>query len=124
MSRLLSANSIVYDQTDILDGSDRIAGVTVSDLSLVCFRNNMPQSWVLVDGTNISASNISSGSIYFNEIYGCPGFYSVRFLPNATGFWRLVLTYVDVPQSTVLEYDITANFTENPSSGLIASFIG
>jgi hypothetical protein len=127
MGRLLSAGSLVRDQIDLYlpSGSiNRIQGYALSGLSLALFFNNSPVAWPLADGTLVPDSSVSAGTVYFNEIQGSPGFYSVRFFPDAVGFWRIVLTAAPLQTERVLSYDVApAGSFKSGQGGLIASFV-
>jgi hypothetical protein len=94
-------------------------------LTLSIFANNTALSWPLADGSLIVDANISSGTIYFNEINGSNGFYSVRFFPDRTGFWRIIITNAGLNTERILEFDIIpANSLKSTvSGGLTASFV-
>ena len=77
-------------------------------------------SWPLLNGTSVQDSSISSGNVYFHEIVGSPGFYSVRLYPNAIGSWRLILNDATLLQEDYLEFDVFPATANAP--GLIASF--
>jgi hypothetical protein len=81
--------------------------------------NNQILSWPLLDGTAVADSSISAGNVYFNEIIGAPGFYSLRFFPDRVGYWRI--SVVASSFESLLEFDV--NPASAQSSGLIASFI-
>jgi hypothetical protein len=122
--RLVQNNEEIDDQVDFLAGDvfTRIVGITVPQLSLKVFFNNQLQSWPLINGQGITDAQVVSGSVYFNEIAGAPGYYSVRWRPSGVGFWRLVLNYAAGQQTVALGYDVKS---EAPliDSSLSASFI-
>lgn len=122
--RLVPINRVVIDQADIFAPDDftRITGLTVADLTGILFYNNLAQPWPLVDGTTVTDAQVAVGKVYFNEIIGQPGFYSVRFRPNAVGFWRLSLSYDAGSRALAFGFDVVA---EQPpvASGLKASFV-
>ncbi len=126
MGRLLSAGSLVRDQIDLYlpAGSvNRVVSYSVSGLTLSLFFNNSLVAWPLADGALVPDSSVSAGTVYFNEIQGSPGFYAVRFFPNAVGFWRAVLTAAALQTDRVLEYDVVPAGSFSPSQGgLVASF--
>lgn len=127
MSRLVSAGAIIYDQPDIyspVGTINRPTGLVVANFAFTQLVNGASLPWPLADGSAVPDSSISSGSAYFNEIPGTPGFYSVRFLPDRVGFWKLILTNAGLGIDVVLEYDVLASGALKPgaSSGLIASF--
>lgn len=122
--RSVVGGCLLKDQVDILSpggGVVRQTGVTVTGISASLFINNGLASYPLVDGTNITDSNVTPGSIFFNEISGSPGYYSVRFLPTIPGYWRL--SFAVLNQLIIKEYDVLHNNSQT-SSGLIASFTG
>lgn len=106
MGRLVQAGNLVFAQVDIrtAPSAARTRGVVAGNLISTVFSNNGPLSWPIQDGLSVQDSQINSGSIYFNEIVGCPGFYSVRFFPDRTGFWRVVLTMGS--SEFVLDFDV------------------
>ena len=94
MSRLVSAGAIVHAQADFFQpkGSiNRPAGIVAASLSMSAFASSSVLSWPLADGASVPDSGISAGTVYFNEVSGAPGFYSVRFFTDRVGFWRVVL---------------------------------
>lgn len=126
MGRSLPTTSIVRDQVDVFNpptSFTRVTGISSSGLSVKTFINNSLISWPIVDGSSVSDSSVSSGKIYFNEIPGSPGFYSIRFYPDRVGFWRLVfipsLTSVEI----VREFDISPSSFGNSTGGLNATFV-
>lgn len=127
MGRQVSAGSIVYGQPDIyvpIGSNVRPAGVQASSLSVAVFVNNARSSWSLLDGTLVQDASIAAGNIYFNEVMGSSGYYSVRFFPDRTGFWRVILRNPSLQLEWVLEYDVLPSGLFNPSGGgLIASFV-
>jgi len=95
-------------------------------VALVIFANNAVVAWPIADGTNIPDSSVASGTVYFNEIPGSPGYYSVRFFPDRVGFWRLDFRVTALGQEIIKEYDIVASSVFTPGvtgNGLNASFI-
>ncbi len=127
MERSIPSGSLIYDQLGFFNpiGSfNRISGLTNSDVSLVLFFNNTVLSWDLLNGTSVQDSSISSGSVYFNEITGNLGYYSVRFFPNRTGNWKLsfkinspivyesILSYDIIPQNNVVSSGLNASFSK------------
>ena len=95
MSRTVFGNRTVLDQADFLlpDDFTRVTGLTTASITSTLFFDNVAQPWTLLSGVGVTDVQVVSGKVYFNEITGQPGFYSVRFRPNAVGFWRLVLAY-------------------------------
>lgn len=110
MGRQVSSNQAVRSQADFfgVDHFTRVTGLTTSQVSSVLFFNNALQPWVLTDGTIVTDTQLSSGKVYWNEIPGSPGFYSVRFVPDAVGFWRLVVTYPSGTQVVANDFDVVA----------------
>lgn len=126
MSRLVSAAVLVYDQIDIFSsGITRVTGILASAMTTAVFASNVALSWTVADGTSVLDSAISAGVIYFNEVAGSPGYYSVRFYPDRIGFWRVVLINSGLTKEVILEYDVVASgtLTPTPSNGLNASFL-
>ncbi len=125
MGRLLSAGHLVRDQIDIYipAGSvNRRAGENFTQLVLVSFVDNNLIAWPLADGTNVPDSSISAGVVYFNQIPGAPGFYSIRFFPDRVGFWRLIFQEQALGEEVILSYDIVPPQGSTPNS-LNASFL-
>ena len=122
--RVVQANQVVLDQVDFFqpDGFTRAQGLTPSALVSQVFYNNVNQPWPLISGVGVTDAQVVSGRIYFNEVPGNPGFYNVRFRPNALGYWRNLLTYTAGQQISAQDFDVVmgAPATE---SGLHASFI-
>ena len=129
MGRLVSAGCLVRDQIDLFTpptSINRVVGEVPSQLVLTVFANNGVLAWPLVDGTNTPDSSISAGSVHFNEIVGAPGYYSLRFFPDRTGFWRLVVREQALGEEIIKEFDVVpAGFFNSGSSpnGLNATFI-
>ncbi len=121
MGRSIATQILVRAQADFYSTPGvRATGILAGSLNLSLFFNNALTSWALRDGTTIQDSSISAGSIYFNEIAGSPGFYSVRFYPDKIGFWRIVLNDVALTQESIIEIDVVSATATSP--GLIASF--
>ena len=126
MSRLIAAGTVVYDQPDFFNPPGvRAVGVVPANLSLTLFLNNGLLSWPLIDGSAVADSSVSSGSIYFNEISGSNGYYSIRFFPHQIGFWRLIIKHSAFNQEVIKKYDIIASGSLSPTgtSGLNAAFV-
>lgn len=123
-SRVVLHNRVVYAQVDFLqvDGFTRVTGLTASTLVLNTFFDNTPQPWLLVNGIPVTDAQVASGNIYFNEVPGSPGYYNVRWRPNATGYWRMILTYVPGQQIEALDFDIFQGGSQG-DTGLNSSFI-
>jgi hypothetical protein len=123
MGRIISAGSLARAQADFFfptGSSNRITNILYSSIQSKLFFNNSILPWQLVDGTSVLDSSISAGKIYFNEISGNLGYYSVRFFPDKIGFWRLILKNISSDPEVVLEFDTTS--PQAPSGGLNASF--
>jgi hypothetical protein len=124
MGRSVSAGGLVRDQADFFlpGGNVRAGGIALPQVSMTAFSDNGLLSWPLADGSTVPDSSISAGTVYFSEISGAPGFYSVRFFPDRVGYWRIVLR-VDAFQSEVVrEYDVNPASAASPN-GLNASFL-
>lgn len=124
MGRNVSSGSVVRAQADLVlpAGSvNRVVGLQYSSLSVKVFFNNALLPWPLADGTLTQDSSISAGTVYFNEVQGAPGFYALRFFPDRTGYWRLVLRSDSLGAENVLEFDVSAPAAA--AGGLNASFV-
>lgn len=107
-SRIVPAGTVVFDQIDIyMPGQNyvRVQGLDVSSLLLKTFFNNVDIQWTLQQGVGVTDQNVLPNYVYFNEIVGSPGYYSIRFFPTSTGFWRLIFQIPSYSQEYVLEYD-------------------
>jgi len=122
--RIVQANQAVLDQVDFFqsDGFTRVTGLTASILISQIFFNNLLQPWPVISGLGVTDAQVVSGKIYFNEIPGSPGFYAVRFRPNAVGFWRNLLTYTAGTQISAQDFDVVSG-QPGGDGGLSASFI-
>ena len=122
--RVVQANQVVLDQVDFFqpDGFTRVTGLIPASLISQLFFNNTQQPWPLVSGLGVTDQQVSSGFIYFNELVGQPGFYSVRFRPNSLGYWRNLLTYSAGMQIAAQDFDVVQS-APAMESGLHASFI-
>ena len=121
--RLVRINQTLIDQADFFqgDGFTRLQGLTVADVTTQLFYNNVPQPWTLANGAPVSDGQVKSSNIYFHEIAGAPGYYSLRFRPNAAGYWRLMVVYAAGQQMLAQDYDVTAEPVQM-QGGLTASF--
>ena len=121
--RLVRTNQTVIDQADYFqaDGFSRVLGLGVADLTSEIFYNNTLQPWPLSDGTGVTDNQVAAGRVYFSEIASAPGYYSLRFRPNNSGYWRLILTYPTGQQILAQDYDVNAE-TSSSSGGIKASF--
>ncbi len=121
--RLVPHNQAIFDLVDLYESDEitRIFGVASTQISAQVFFNNVPQPWTMVEGAGVSDAQILAGYIYWVEAQPGSGVYSIRWRPNAIGFWRLCFTYTPVPQILTLDYDVAVF---NPSDrGLKVSFI-
>lgn len=120
--RIVRVNQTVIDQADFfqVNGFSRVLGLTFTDLTSQIFYDNVPQPWILTNGATTSDSQVKAAFVYFHEIPGASGNYSVRFRPNASGYWRLILTYTAGQQIVAQDYDVMAEPSQ--ASGLTASF--
>lgn len=126
MGRTVSAGVLVRDQLDIYNPPSsftRSTGVVPSGISVTAFVNNAAVAWPLADGTAVADSSVSAGTVYFNEIPGSAGFYSLKFFPDRVGFWRFVIRIAATSTEVVKEYDVVPSQQVNASSGLNASFL-
>jgi hypothetical protein len=121
--RQVYANQLVLEQADFFqsDGFTRVTGLTASQVQQTLTFNNVAQPWPLVDGGSIPDAQTVSGRIYYSEIPGLPGVYSVRFRPNAVGYWRMTITYVPGQQIVAQDYDVLAQLPAT-DQGLKPSF--
>lgn len=122
--RLVQVNQLVLDQADFFmtDGFTRVQGIVFSDVLGEVYFNNQQQPWDVVSGLNITDARAVSGKIFFNEVPGSPGIYSVKFRPNAVGYWRLLITYPHGTQTLAQDYDVTPNTPTIPP-GVSSSFV-
>jgi hypothetical protein len=120
MGRLIPAGTLAFEQLDFFVPAgtvNRMSGIPASGLQMWLFVNNQILSWPLVDGTATPDSSIVSGSVYFNEIAACPGFYSVRFFPDRVGFFRFVFLSQPYSVELIKEFDVLPPGVLRPSSG-------
>jgi hypothetical protein len=122
--RIVQANQTVIDQVDFFqsDGFTRVTGLTVGQLVSHLFLNNVLQPWLFVSGLGVTDAQVNAGNVYFNEIPGSPGYYSVRFRPTTVGFWRNLLDYSAGQQIAAQDFDVVISMPG--PEGLTASFIG
>lgn len=122
--RQVYANQLVLDQAQFfqIDGYTLVTGLTPSVLTCVVTFNNLVQPWPLVAGATTPDAQTVSGKVYFNEISGNPGVYSVRIRPNAIGYWRVTLNYPTGQQILAQDYDVLAT-PPVVDQGLKPSFI-
>jgi hypothetical protein len=121
--RLVQVNQVVLDQADYFqaDGFTRVTGLTFASVIEQLFFNNALQPWPLTNGLGVPDIQITSGKVYFNEVPGSPGIYSVRFRPNAVGYWRLLVTYAPGTQIMAQDYDVTPQ-APSAAPGVKSSF--
>lgn len=121
--RLVQINQTIIDQADFFepDGFTRVIGLTVASLTHQIFFNNVLLSWPLVGGSSISDAAVVSGNVYWNEVPGSPGFYNVRFRPNAIGYWRNIVSYPAGTQIMGQDFDVVSQVPA-AETGLRASF--
>jgi len=123
--RLVFNNLVVYDQADFfgLDGYSRVSDLTTSQLVLQVYYDNIPQTWLLVSGTDVTEGQVASGNVYLDNLSG--GSYGVRWRPNAIGYWRILLIYPDGSQILAQDYDVESGTgVVPPGGGLKVSFVG
>lgn len=121
--RLVQINQVVFDQADFFepDGFTRKTGLGLTDLTHEVFFENDLMPWPLVDGSAVSDAQVTSGKVYWHEVPGSPGFYNVRWRPNAIHYWRLLITYTAGTQIMAQDYDVVAQVPA-AETGLRASF--
>jgi len=120
MGRLISAGALAYEQLDFFfpAGSvSRATGIVPSDLVLTAFVNNVLLAWPLEDGAAVADSSISAGKVYFNEIAGSPGYYSVRFFPDRIGYFRFSFLHPAYGIELERSFDVLPPGVLRPSSG-------
>jgi hypothetical protein len=122
--RLVRNNETVLDQADFFGsgGYTRVTGLTTTTVGCVLFFNNVAMPWTLVTGAGVSDGQVAAGKVYWVEIPGSPGYYNVRFRPNAVGYWRLLLSYPEGTQTVAHDFDVMSIPT-NSDQGLVTSFI-
>lgn len=122
--RTVEINRLVVDQADFFqsDGFTRQAGLTTADVTMQLFFNNSEQPWTFLDGSSILDNQVSSGSVYWSEIPGSGGVYSVRFRPNALGFWRLIISYTAGKQIVAQDYDVVVK-ADSCQPGIRSTFV-
>jgi hypothetical protein len=122
--RVVQANQVVLDQVDFFlsDGFSRVSSLAPANLEAQVFFNNRPLGWTIVSGSTIADAQVNAGFLYFSEIPGLLGFYSVRFRPDALGYWRIVLTYPSGLQTSAQDFDVVQS-APAMESGLKASFV-
>jgi hypothetical protein len=121
--RVVYNNQTILDQADFFmsDGFTRVTSLSIVQVSASLFYLNQPQPWVLTSGLGVTNAQIAAGKVYWNEIPGAPGYYNVRFIPNAIGYWRLLITYPAGTQIAAQDYDVI-DTPPGTETGLKASF--
>lgn len=121
----MQSAQVVYDQADffMVDGFTRQTGLTPNDVTAQIYFNNTQLPWVLESGVGTLDAQVTAGKIYWQEIPG-PGPYSVRWRPNAVGYWRLVISYPLGAQMVAQDYDVLPGTGAAVGGGMKASFIG
>lgn len=124
MNRSVPTSTLIFDQVALyaVDGVTRVTSAAFSGFTLKVFLNGAVQSWTIAAGAGVQNAQISAGTVYFQEISGAPGFYSVRMFLPAPGFWTFSLRYNPVVQESVLSYDARSSSSDCGSSGITASF--
>jgi len=119
--RLVSPNQVVYDQADYFqhDGYTRVTGLTSTNLTVQVYLNNVLQGWILTDGALVPDAQVVAGRVYISPISGGP--YSIRWRPNAVGFWRILLIYPTGSQILAQDYDVTNSIGSTSSTDVGAS---
>ncbi len=122
--RNVPSGQVILDQADFFlgDGFTRVAGISVGQITSKLFLGNVVQAWSLASGLGLTDAQLVAGKVYFNEVPGSPGYYSVRFRPNSVGFWRLSLTWSAGTQTVILDFDVASSVTL-VDTGLNASFM-
>lgn len=125
--RSVAPSQVIFDLADIFgsDGFTRVTGLNASSFALQVYRDNTLQGWTLVSGVGVADTAVVAGKVYISPITNGP--YSLRWRPNAVGFWRILLTYSAGFQILAQDYDVafadrsTATATSGP--GLHTSFM-
>jgi hypothetical protein len=123
--RLVFNNLVVYDQAEFfqLDGFTRVTGLIPSQLLLEVYHDNTVLPWPLLPGVGVPDLQVTSGQVYFDVL--STGSYGIRWRPNATGYWRLMLSYPAGYQILAQDYDVNAGTgVSAPGGGLKVSFVG
>ncbi len=125
MGRSLPTAAVIRDQIDIFNPPSsftRATGIIPSNISMKLFVNNSLVAWGIVDGSSTPDSSISSGRVYFNQIPGAVGHYSIRFYPDRVGFWRLIFIPALTSVEIIKEFDVSPSALIGSSNGLNATF--
>ncbi len=124
-SRLTQVNQVAYDLVDIFQSDlfTRITGLTAADVTLTLMFNNGVLAWPLADGASISDSQVSSGTVYWDQLTN--GSYGLRFVPNAVGHWNLWISYSSTTPSQIVGISIDVVSTPTtPDTGMMVNFCG
>lgn len=119
MARTIVAGQCAFGQSDFFESGHRKQGLTWNDIRVNAFFNGAMIAWPLADGSFVSDASVGSGAVYFNEVFGAPGFYLIRFFPDRVGFWRIVLSH-SIYGESICEFDAIPSVA--PAQGLTASF--
>jgi hypothetical protein len=122
-ARQVPTNETVLSQVDFFqpDGYTRVAGIGFAQVVVQTFWQNVPQPWSVVTGAGVTDAQVVAGRIYWNEVPGASGYYSVRFRPNAAGYWRLSVGYPAGLQVVAQDFDVAPRLTT--STGLQSSTV-
>ncbi len=119
--RIAISNSVIYDQADFfsLDGYTHVH-VGLPDLVLQVYHQNILLPWDLVSGVGVIDSGVVAGHVFAEAL--ASGAISLRWRPNAVGYWRLLLGYTAGHQLLAQDYDVTPAGASGSVSGLKVSF--
>lgn len=120
MARTIFAGRLAFGQLDFFESGSRKTGIAWSDLQMNVFVDGNVLPWGMANGDSAVDSNIGAGLVYFNEVVGASGFYLIRFYPDRTGFWRIVVKHPVLGTEVINEFDAAPLLP--PVSGLRASF--
>jgi hypothetical protein len=100
-----------------------LVGLIPSQLVLEIYHDNTVLPWSLLLGVGVLDTQITSGQVYFDTLP--TGSYGVRWRPNSTGYWRLMLSYSAGYQILAQDYDVNSGTgVAAPGGGLKVSFVG
>ena len=120
MARSIASGRLAYCQADFFESGSRKTGVQYVDIQARVFVDGIVLPWAMSDGTFVPDSSVAAGSVFFNEVAGASGFYSVRFFPDRPGFWRIVISHPVLGVEIIIEFDTVPPMLT--TSGLLASF--
>jgi hypothetical protein len=122
-ARIVQTGRVLFDQVDVFSNNNitRTQGVASTDLGVRLYFNGVQVVWPVVSGFNVPDVQLVSGNVYWTEFEA--GYYSVRFLPNAVGFWRLLLSWASGNRIFSLSYDVQPQTGLPDGIGLRSSFI-